>query len=227
MARMTPERFRRLREVLDRRQPDLTVVMEKVHKPHNLSAVMRTCDAVGILEVHAVDPSRPVRASGGVAQGTQRWVSVQRYENIGDAAEVLHRRGFTIAAAHPDAGAVPFRDYDYTRPTALLLGQEKDGVTAEALELCDAKIVIPMEGLVASLNVSVAAALILFEAQRQRAKAGMYQQARLPEPQRSKLLFEWAYPRIAELCREHEVPYPRLGEDGELLDELPFSAGRS
>ncbi|MBW3670165.1 MAG: tRNA (guanosine(18)-2'-O)-methyltransferase TrmH [Acidobacteria bacterium] len=224
---MTPERYRRLCEVLDRRQPDLTVVMEQVHKPHNLSAVMRTSDAVGVLEVHAVDPSRPVRASGGVAQGTQRWVDVQRYETIRDAAEVLHHRGFTIAAAHPDADAVPFRDYDYTQPTALLLGQEKEGVTAEALELCDAKIVIPMEGFVASLNVSVAAALILFEAQRQRAKAGMYERTRLAEPQRTRLLFEWAFPRIAALCRQHNVPYPRVSEDGEILDELPFTAGGS
>lgn len=226
MGAMVPERFHRIREVLDRRQPDLTVLMEQVHKPHNLSAIIRTSDAVGILGVHAVDPSRPVRASGGVAQGTQRWVGISRYDTVRNAADRLHRDGFEIVAAHPDPDAIPFREYDYTRPTALLLGQEKEGVTAEALEICDATIVISMEGFVASLNVSVAAALILFEAQRQRNEAGMYDQSRLPRPERDALLFEWAYPRLANLCREHEVPYPRLGENGEILDELPFSGGR-
>ena len=221
---MVPERFQRLRTVLSRRQPDLTVLMEQVHKPHNLSAVMRTSDAVGILEIHAVDPSRPVRTSGGVAQGTQRWVRVHRHDSVGEAAATLRGEGFRIVAAHPDPGAIPFRDYDYTRPTALLLGQEKEGVTAEALELCDETIVIPMEGFVASLNVSVAAALILFEAQRQRSAAGMYEESRLPRERREALLFEWAYPEIASLCQTHGVGYPRLDDHGTILDELPFSA---
>ncbi len=143
-------------------------------------------------------------------------------DNTVDAVELLHRDGFTIVAAHPDRDAIDFREFDYTRPTALLLGQEKDGVTEEALALCDATIVIPMEGFAASLNVSVAAALILFEAQRQRSAAGMYDRPRVSEPQRHTLLFEWAHPRIAKLCRQHDVPYPRMNEDGEILDKLPF-----
>lgn len=221
---MTPERFQRLASVLDRRQPDLTVLMDNVHKPHNLAAVMRTCDAVGILEVHAVFAEERPRPSHAVAQGTQRWVSLQSHASIEKAARALRNRGYRIVAAHPDAMAIDFREYDYAQPTALLLGQEKDGVSQAALAECDERIVIPMKGFVASLNVSVAAALILFEAQRQRQLAGMYDESRLDESRRRTLLFEWAYPQIAKLCRKHGAPYPRFGENGEILDPLPFTS---
>ena len=220
---MTPKRFQRLRSVLDRRQPDLTVVMENVHKPHNFSAVLRSCDAVGVFESHAVAPAETFRVFHGLSGGIRRYVEVRRWDEgeLGTCLGHLRERGLTILAAHPAPGARDYREVDYTRPTAVLLGQELDGVTEEAAKGADIWVAIPMEGMGRSLNVSVAAALLLFEARRQREAAGLYETSRLdPETRRWKL-FEWAYPRLAHLCRERDHPYPELGENGEILGELP------
>jgi tRNA (guanosine-2'-O-)-methyltransferase len=220
---MTPRRFDRLRGALERRQPDLTVIMENVHKPHNLAAVMRTSDAVGILEVHAVPGSgedravEAVRPARDVSQGTERWVKLLRHESLRSVADTMRKIGFSIIAAHPSPDARDFREVDYCRPIALLLGQEKEGLSREGLAISDQHVAIPMKGLVASLNVSVAAALILFEAQRQRDEAGMYDECRL-EPERfDRTLFEWAYPRLSRIFRKQGRPYPRIGEDGQIV----------
>lgn len=218
----TPRRFRRLKAVLDRRQPDLTVLLEGVHKPHNLSAVLRSCDAAGVFEAHAITPDGALPAlNEAVTSGTGKWLRVRTHPDLYAAVDELQVGGFQLLAAHPAAGAVDFREADYTAPTAVLLGQEKEGLTAAAVARADRLIAVPMMGMVASLNVSVAAALILFEAQRQRAAAGLYDRSRLnPESYRTTL-FEWAYPVLAERCRRHRVPYPDLGEDGALLGPVP------
>lgn len=213
-------RFERMRSALKRRQPDLTVLMENVHKSHNLGAVVRTCDAVGVLEVHAVWP-KPQRLSVLATAGVRRFVGVRSHADLATGLHYLRNQGLRLVAAHPTPDAVDYRTIDYTQPTALLLGQERDGLTAGARAAADATIRIPMTGLGASLNVSVAAALILFEAQRQRAAAGLYDESRLEPELFERTLFEWAYPRFARLCRRRGVPYPRLGEQGEILDPLP------
>lgn len=218
---MTPRRFARLQAILDRRQPDLTVLMDDVHKPHNVSAIVRTCDAVGILGVHAVSPDPRFRAEHCSAAGSNRWVSIDTHDDHARAARHLHDTGHRILAAHLTEDAVDFRDVDFNRPTALLLGSELDGLSEEAAAIADGFVTVPMMGAVASLNVSVAAAIILYEAQRQRRAAGLYEQRRLDPATRARLLFEWAYPRLAAFCQRKNLPYPRLGEDGTLLDELP------
>lgn len=220
---MTPERFRKLEARLRRRQPDLTVLAENVHKTHNIAAILRTADAVGIFGVHAVSETGEFRHHHMVSGGTKKWVQVTLHENVRSAIEALHHRGFRVVAAHPLEGARDYRDEDYTGSTAILLGAELDGVTAEALELADGFLSIPMEGMVTSLNVSVAAALILYEARRQREAAGLYDDCRLPADVFERTLFEWAYPDIAARCRQRRKPYPPLGDDGQLL-ENPFSS---
>jgi tRNA (guanosine-2'-O-)-methyltransferase len=124
-------------------------------------------------------------------------------------------------AAHPGTDAVDYRDVDLTQPVAFVLGQELDGLTSRTLAAADQCVVIPMSGFVASLNVSVAAAILLFEAQRQRQKAGLYAASRLDREQYDRTLFEWAYPDLADLCKRREAPYPRLDDDGEILDPIP------
>lgn len=218
---MTPERLARLNRALDRRQPDLTVLLENVHKPHNLSAILRTCDAVGVLGAHAVVPGGSVRRHHATSAGSGKWVGVEVHRTLGDAVAALRGRGLRILAAHPTPEARDFREEDYTRPTAVLLGQEKLGVSAEALAACDGAVAIPMLGLVGSLNVSVAAAQILFEAQRQRLAAGLYERPRLDPETRVRVLFEWAHPEVATYCRREGLPYPRLDEAGELADPPP------
>lgn len=213
---MTPERFRRLRAVLARRQPDLTVLMDGVHKSHNFSAILRNCDAVGVLEAHVVPPADGLELHHGTSAGTRKWVRVRRYETVGAAALHLRGAGFRILAAHPSQGATDYREVDYTSPTALMLGAELEGVSDAGLALADADVRIPLEGMVHSLNVSVAAALLLFEARRQREAAGLYEETRLPPEEFERRLFEWAYPSLAAKRRRAGRAYPVLDEDGEI-----------
>lgn len=189
---MNSQRYARICEMLARRQPDLTVCMEQVHKPHNVSAIVRTADAVGVHEVHAVWPDGRMRNTVSAAAGSNSWVSVKNHHTIGEAVSHLKGRGMQILATNLSAKAVDFREIDYTRPTCILMGQEKTGISREALDLADRDIIIPMIGMVQSLNVSVASALILYEAQRQRQNAGMYERSNsmLPEDEQQRLLFE-------------------------------------
>ena len=213
----TPERLARLKAVLDRRQPDLTVLMENVSKPHNFSAILRTADAVGIYEAHAVHPTGGVPTHHDTAGGAAKWVYLRVPPDAETAIAHLKRRGFQVLATRLSEDARDYRAFDYTRPTAVLLGSEKWGVSEAAAELADAEIVIPMMGMVQSLNVSVAAAVILFEAQRQRLAAGMYDRVRLDPETYARTLFEWAYPELAARLRAEGKPYPRLDERGRIL----------
>ena len=118
---MYPERFHRLRSVLECRQPDLTILMDRVNKSHNFSAILRNCDAVGILRAHVVPPEKGLVLHHGTSAGTRKWIQVQRHSSIESAAQTLKEDGFRIIAAHPSQQAVDFRDADYTGPTAILV----------------------------------------------------------------------------------------------------------
>ena len=212
---MTPERYQRIREMLAKRQTDLTVCLENVHKPHNVSAVVRTCDAIGIHKVHAVWENQ-YRVRSGTAMGSQQWVNVDTHENVTDAIGALKAQNMQVLVTHLSDKAVDFRDIDYTKPTAILFGQEKYGVTDEAIAMCDQDIVIPMVGMVQSLNVSVAAALVLYEAQRQRQIAGMYDVQHLSEEECQRMLFEGGYPVLTKVCKRKGIPYPPIDERGQI-----------
>jgi tRNA (guanosine-2'-O-)-methyltransferase len=225
---MTPERYQRITEVLARRQTDLTVCVENVHKPHNVSAVVRTCDAVGIDKIHGTWTEKS-RLAAGYAKGSQQWVEVEQHHTIEDATTCFKKQGMQILVTNLSDTAVDFREIDYTKPTAIILGQEKHGATPEAIKLADQDIVIPMLGMVQSLNVSVAAAVILYEAQRQRALAGFYQRpSSFPEETRQTLLFEHGHPQLAKQCRKKSLPYPVINDSGEIeADDSWWSAMKS
>ena len=205
--------------MLATRQPDLTVCLEQVHKPHNVSAIIRTADAVGVHQVHAVWPTTRMRTLVSSAAGSNSWVSVKTHRSIGDAVGHLKAQGMQILATNLSARAVDFREVDYTRPTCVLLGQEKTGITEEALALADRDIVIPMIGMVQSLNVSVASALILYEAQRQRQNAGLYRRdnSMLDEEEQQRLLFEGGYPVLANVAKRKGLPRPQIDEQGQVI----------
>jgi len=211
---MTPHRLQRLRRVLAHRQPDLTVLMDNVHKPHNFSAVLRTCDAVGVHTAHGVWPGERLRTRGAASAGAGKWVRVITHRDAATASKTLRGDGFAIVAAHAGEGSRDYRELDYTRPTAFVLGAELDGVSAEARAGADARVLIPMHGFAESLNVSVAAAVLLFEAQRQRLAAGLYDRCRLDAATYARTLFEWAHPEVAAHCRRHDRPYPAMDEHG-------------
>lgn len=219
---MTPERFRTFKAVLARRQPDLTVLAEDVHKPHNIAALLRTCDAVGVLEIHAVGPRSSYGRNRGISGGTAPRVGVRVHRQLDPAVIQLKTSGFQIVAAHFSQAAEDYRAVDYTRPTAILLGSELRGVSAEAVRLADRQACIPMQGLAASLNVSVAAALFLYEAARQREAIGLYGACRLDPAVFDRTLFEWCHPGIAARCRRLGLPYPPLTADGDLAAN-PFA----
>lgn len=220
---MTPERYQKIVEVLRRRQPDLTVITDQVHKGQNLSAIIRTCDAVGIHRVHAVYDKGGFRAHTGTAMGSHKWVQTQVHREIETPIEQLQGQGFQVLAAHFDERAVDYRQVDYTRPTALLLGAEKIGVSPEASAKVDGCILVPMMGMAESFNVSVACAIILAEAQRQRGQAGLYDHCRIDSVEYQRVLFEWCQPVIARYCRQRGIPYPSLDDTGHLLEPQAFS----
>ena len=225
---MTPERFQRLTQVLERRQPDLTVLAEDVHKTHNIAALLRTCDAVGIPAMHVVSPGGEFRRHHMVSGGSRKWVQTHLHADLDAAIVELKKLNFQIIAADISEDSEDYRAIDYTGPTALLLGSERDGLSAHAQSLADQHARVPMRGLVSSLNVSVAAALILFEAARQREQAGMYRQRRLYSETFARTLFEWCYPDVARRCRDKSLPYPNLGGDGFMLDNpLPGPSNRA
>lgn len=220
---MTPERLQRITATLDKRQPDLTVLTDEVYKPHNLAAIARTCDAVGIPDIHVVWPRDRYRLRTAATAGSAEWVNVHTHANIEGAIQQFQQQGYKVVAAHLTDDAIDYRDYDFTQPTALLMGTEREGVSAVAAGLCDHHLVIPMHGMVESFNVSVAAAIMLNEAQYQRQRAGLYDQPRLPEAHYQRLLFEWSQPQLTKLCKKYGVPYPQLREDGEVADPQAFS----
>jgi tRNA (guanosine-2'-O-)-methyltransferase len=213
---MTERRYRRILEVLAKRQPDLTILAEAVYKPHNLSAMLRSCDAVGIGTVHAVNPTGGVPTYNETSASAEKWVNVQVHPTLSDAVSQLKAQGMQLLAAHLSANASDYRDVDYTQPTCIVVGNEKAGVSDAAAALADRHIIIPMLGMVQSLNVSVATAVILFEAQRQRRAAGFYAAPRLSQAEMNRQAALWLYPKETARLLAEGKPLPKLAADGSL-----------
>lgn len=226
---MTPERLSTIKQSLARRQPDLTVLMENVRKPHNLAAVARTLEAVGGMDIHAVSSLRALRLSQMSAAGIRKWIRLHRHRETVAALEPLQQRGYQVIATTLSPAAIDYREADYTGPVILLAGEELEGLSAEALACADCQVKIPILGMVQSLNVSVATALVLYEALRQREAAGLYDHCRLPPAQYQQLLFEACHPQVARYCRDKGLRYPAIDDNAELLEtitDLTASAGR-
>lgn len=218
---MTGKRRQTIDAVLANRQPDLTVLAERLHKPRNFSAIVRTCDAVGINEVHAVPGEEGVSIHWKTSQGAEKWVRVRTHASLSAASAFLRSRGFQLVAAHPGEDAEDYRDIDYTAPTALLVGTELFGVSTAGLKQADRQVCIPMKGMTQSLNVSVACAIVLYEAMRQRDVAGLYGRRQLDPEVLRKQRFEWLHPALTRFCRERGLPYPELDRDGNVIGRVP------
>jgi len=222
---INPERFQKIRKLLELRQSDLAMVMDNVNKPHNLAAIIRTCDAVGIETIHAVSQKPAIRTKQKTAGGSSKWTNLTLHDSMPVLLTTLRSEGKQILAAHFNEHSVDYRSIDYTKPTAIIMGAEKFGPAASTLEHVDQTIHIPMQGMVESLNVSVAAAVILFELQRQRLQAGCYDKPTLDPAYLQKRLFELSYPTISETLRHQGKPYPPLSEEG-TSPFFTFSPGR-
>ncbi|EKO3659923.1 tRNA (guanosine(18)-2'-O)-methyltransferase TrmH [Vibrio metschnikovii] len=216
---MNLERYQRIQDVLKARQTDLTVCLEEVHKPNNVSAVIRTADAVGLHQIHAVWPNEQMRTLSHTSAGARNWVEVQTHNSTLEAVSHLKETGMQILVTNLSEHAIDFRAIDYTQPTAIIFGSEKSGISPQALQLADHDIVIPMVGMVQFLNVSVASALILYEAQRQRQQAGMYdrEQSALSQATIQRILFERGHPVLAKVAKRKGLAYPLLDDQGQII----------
>ena len=220
---LLPRRFERIKSVLNRRFSDLTVLIENVEKPHNLSAIIRSCDAVGVLEAYAIFNKEKFLTFNSTAQGSQKWVQINQYKEITKAIKVLKKKGFKLYGTNLNSNSIDYRKCNFEGPTAFVLGAEKWGISKEATSLMDEHIHIPMRGMVESLNVSVAASTLLFEALRQRQVANMLPEEGegMKQETYKEKIFEWAYPEVAKWCKSEGRKYPELNEKGEIIDDLP------
>lgn len=191
---MTPERRERLTAVLNKRQNDLTVVLENVSDPHNISAVMRTCDAVGVQQVYVLNTKIPRHKKWGAKSSSSaaKWLSVHQFTDANACFEALRAKYDRILTTHLSSDAVNLYDIDFTGSIALIFGNEHSGVSDEIRAMADGNFIIPQVGIIRSLNISVACAVTLYEAQRQKRLAGHYEQRRMSGEQLEGLLAEWA-----------------------------------
>lgn len=192
---MTPERQERVLAVLKKRQPNLTVVLENVFDPHNISAVMRSCDAVGIQEIYVLNTRIPPHKKWGPrsSSSADKWLSIYQFTNVVDCFAALRSKYDIILTTHLGSDAVPLYEVDFTRSIALVFGNEHDGVSNEIREKADGNFVIPQVGMIRSLNISVACAVTLYEAFRQKNKAGHYDQQRLSPDVFDILSANWGF----------------------------------
>lgn len=192
---MTPERFERLSFVLNHRQPDLTVILENVFDPHNISAVMRTCDAVGIQEIFVLNTRIAPHKKWGAksSSSAHKWLTIHQFTDTEACIAEVRSRYKRIYTTHLAADSVGLHELNLTEPVALVFGNEHSGVSDTLIRYADGNFIIPQVGMIKSLNISVACAVTLYEAYRQKSLAGHYQQPRLPDAIRSTLHQQWGF----------------------------------
>lgn len=190
---MTPERAAKLLNVLRQRQKNLTVVMENVHDPHNISAVMRTCDAVGIQNIYILNTKIPRHKKWGrrSSSSASKWLTVHQYTDVNECFDTLRKNYEHIYATHLSSNAVSLYELNLTKSIALVFGNEHEGVSNEILQLVDGNFIIPQVGIIQSLNISVACAVSVYEAFRQKKMAGHYNTSSLSPQQINELMIQW------------------------------------
>ena len=192
---MTPERNERLTTVLNKRQPDLTVVLENVFDPHNISAVMRTADAVGMQDIFILNNKIPPHRKWGAKSSSSaaKWLTVHQYTDANECFTELRKRYKKIYTTHLSSDAVGLHELNLTEPVALVFGNEHTGVSEEIIAKADGNFIIPQVGIIKSLNISVACAVTLYEAYRQKNNAGHYDAIKLQGERLEGLRNEWGF----------------------------------
>lgn len=192
---MTDERKQKIEKVLSKRQNDLTVVLENVFDPHNISAVMRSCDAVGVQEIFVLNTKIPRHKKWGArsSSSASKWLTIHQFENAEECFYEIRKKYVRILTTHLSANAVSLYDLDFTAPVALVFGNEHSGVSEEIQKFADGNFIIPQVGMIRSLNISVACAVTLYEACRQKHQAGHYNQQKLTEKEFTFLSKQWGH----------------------------------
>ena len=192
---MTPERQERLLSVLNKRQNNITVVLENVFDPHNISAVMRTCDAVGIQDIYVLNTkiARHKKFGQKSSSSAAKWLSIHQFTDANECFAELRRNYNLILTTHLSSDAISLHDIDFTQSIALVFGNEHDGVSEEIRALADGNFIIPQVGIIKSLNISVACAVTVYEAMRQKTLAGHFETSGLSKERYNNLLNEWGF----------------------------------
>lgn len=192
---MTPEREKRLTDVLIKRQPNLTVVLENVFDPHNISAVMRTCDAVGIQEIYVLNTAIPRHKKWGARSSSSaaKWLTIHQFTEMEACFQALRKKYDKIFCTHLSQDAVDLYALDFTGSVALVFGNEHAGITDDLIRHCDGNFIIPQVGMIQSLNISVACAVTVYEAFRQKRIASHYDQPALPVEIMQNLRTDWGF----------------------------------
>jgi len=194
---VTKERLEKMKKILYTRQWTLRVFMDYVYSTHNLSAIVRTCDAVNVGKLY-YRHQKKVKLNNEITMGAHKWIFHEYIEDIEKFYKQIKKGGYQVVVTMLDETSIDFREVDYTKPTLIVLGNEVDGVSEVSIKYADKKVIIPMYGMSQSLNVSVANAIILYEAERQRSIKGMYNKPSLPSGLIEKTLKNWAYDDILE-----------------------------
>jgi len=197
MYLVSEERLNKMKKVLETRQDTLRVFMDYVYSPHNLSAIVRTCDAVNVGKLY-YRHQKKVKLNNEITMGAHKWIFHEYIDDIEKFYQDIKSQGYQVVVTLLDEDTVDFREVDYTKPTLIVLGNEVDGASETSIKYADKKVIIPMYGMSQSLNVSVANAVILYEAQRQRSLKGMYNKSQLNQEVIEKTLKKWAYDDIIE-----------------------------
>lgn len=188
----TEKRLNKIVKVATARQFSLRVVLENIHDPHNVSAIFRTCDAVGVPQVDLLYTKEEFPKISKVSSASsKKWVNQKKYNSTKECIKQLKEDGFKIYGTILSDKAEDIYDLDFTEKIAIVMGNEHRGISDEIIEACDKHIYIPMRGMIQSLNVSVATAVVLYEAQRQRAVKGMYEKSELDSDNLEKMIDEW------------------------------------
>lgn len=192
---MTPERSKRLNDVLDKRQPGLTVVLENVQDPHNISAVMRTCDAVGIQDIYILNTQIPKHKKWGAKSSSSaaKWLTIHQFTDVNECFAALRKNFDKVYTTHLSSDAIGLHEIDFSQKIALVFGNEHGGVSEETIALSDGNFIIPQVGIIKSLNISVACAVSVYEAFRQKKLAGHYDQPQLANEARTSLAESWGF----------------------------------
>jgi len=188
----TEKRIEKIKWVLSKRQPSFRVILENIHDPHNVSAIFRTCDAAGIPKVSLVYNVEKFPKIGKKSSASAyKWIEKEKFKTIEECYEQLKKEKFVIYASSLNGDAKSLYDLDFTKKSAIVLGNEHRGLTKDAEDLADERFYIPMFGMVQSLNVSVSAAISIYEAVRQRKNIGLYDKSETSTKELKKLLDEW------------------------------------
>ncbi len=192
---MTPERSERLSAVLNKRQPNITVVLENVFDPHNISAVMRTCDAVGVQDIYVLNTIIPRHKKWGdkSSSSAAKWLTVHQFTDVDQCFAALRSKFDKVYLTHLAGNSKSLYALDLTESVALVFGNEHSGVSDELISKCDGNFIIPQVGIIRSLNISVACAVSLYEAYRQKSVAGHYDQVQLNPERYAMLRSEWGF----------------------------------